>query len=220
MKDKIYPAIYESSGGGKYLYENERSYFCINTKEWSVADEIDKRAALSDKNITREYLANTYGEVQSPEHAEFIIELAALYGFATKSPYFKGKLFFSIDRDDLTFWNQLASSKIYGEKKITIPLPPKVSQCNDWPKVGDTVQTSSGKGFVMMAPDNHGLYVIDIKGYHSLLSINELKKPKTPEEEFRDELSSTINESINMDASNNAFVDMLMDKYDIKKKPQ
>ena len=28
------------------------------------------------KNITREHLANTYGKVESKEHAEFIIELA------------------------------------------------------------------------------------------------------------------------------------------------
>ena len=34
----------------------------------------------SHKNITHEYLQNTYGEVVSPEHAEFIIELAELHG--------------------------------------------------------------------------------------------------------------------------------------------
>lgn len=221
MKDKIYPAIYESSTGERYLYADYCNYHPLNGNEWCVADEIDKRAALTDKNITREFLTNTYGEVVSKEHADFIIELAENTGFISCG-YGHNDNLFSFKDGKLVFIEVKDTSKpphfAPKSKKITIPLTPKASQCEFLPKVGDTVQTSSGKGFVMMAPDNHGLYVIDIKGFHSLLSINELQKPKDSEEELRDELDFDISFLIDTASNSKYIVDRLLSKYDIKKK--
>jgi hypothetical protein len=76
---------------------------------------------------------------------------------------------------------------------------------------------------VVSKPDEQGVVIVEsldevFGGVYKRVSITAIKKPKTPEEEFRDELSSDICELVNMDASNNAFVDMLIEKYNITKK--
>lgn len=82
-------------------------------------------------NITHEYLANTYGEVVSPEHAEFIIELAELHGF-TDCGYGKGDNLFLFKGDKLLFIESKNTSKsphcAIKAKQITIPLPPKADK--------------------------------------------------------------------------------------------
>ena len=45
------------------------------------------------KNITAEYLANTYGEVKSKEHAEFIVKLAEVNKIQAVNPWREGLLF-------------------------------------------------------------------------------------------------------------------------------
>ena len=86
---------------------------------------------LKGENITREYLANTYGEVKNGEHADFIVKLAESAGFELHS--------------DGVSMSSIKSFVIYGDEKligiytmkvghlstdesykeITIPLPPK-----------------------------------------------------------------------------------------------
>lgn len=74
------------------------------------------------ENITREYLTNTYGKVESREHAEFIAELAEGCGFTLNARCNEGNFFY-------------VATKKYGfdskdfcmdgdAKQITIPLPP------------------------------------------------------------------------------------------------
>ena len=80
-------------------------------------------------NITQEYLANTYGEVLSPEHAEFIIELAELHGFkfiGSKSDITTAKSFMIYNKEiDVYPVNFSSLSNVGCRKKIKIPLPPK-----------------------------------------------------------------------------------------------
>lgn len=84
---------------------------------------------------TKEDLMNTWGVVESKEHAEFIIELAELHGFDVGG-YDKKDNFFYTDDDYIGFapTYKLASNR--NEKQITIPLPPKEKE---WPQVGDEV---------------------------------------------------------------------------------
>ena len=82
------------------------------------------------ENITTEYLANTYGKVVSPEHAEFIIYFAGIHGIANEELWYEGSFFCFIKdvKGDLilSFYEEdVANSDNY--KKITIPLPPKES---------------------------------------------------------------------------------------------
>jgi len=88
------------------------------------------------KNITHEYLSNTWGVVESKEHAEFIVELAesakctgleiAKHKIASGQT-FKGVCFnFYTDNGVLWFsFHHESQAKNRGEKQITIPIPPK-----------------------------------------------------------------------------------------------
>ena len=205
-------------------------------------------------NITPEYLQNTYGEVVSPEHAEFIIELAESAGFELFCAFSNGHDHFLISETELIF--------TYGEpvvdsadKQITIPLPPKADskkwtpdfydlgepprhfdcvcnkcggkcctgQCDkqelsEWPQVGDKVCWSNGcyKG-VVKARHWNDLWVMESCGEFSTLYIDDVSKPKTPEEELRDDIEYAIH---HFEGDKVAGRKWLMNKYDIKKKPQ
>ncbi|AGR46566.1 hypothetical protein TW1_050 [Pseudoalteromonas phage TW1] len=82
------------------------------------------------ENITAEYLTNTYGKVESKEHAEFIVKLAEANGFTqnkTGANLKSAKSFiFYIDRMIGLYEKphfDLVHSSV--RKLITIPLPPK-----------------------------------------------------------------------------------------------
>jgi hypothetical protein len=211
------------------------------------------------ENNTREYLANTYGEVVSPEHAEFIIELAELHGYKCGN--------FSPNRDGYFFaegeWIRFTDSELHasngGEKQITIPLPPKAKpkiypqenlgeahkhfdcvcnkcggkcctgQCDkqelsEWPVLGSKVIMSDEVGYVRLMPDSKGYYVIEVDGEYSQLTIEEFEKPKTPEEELRDDIVQTIHDDVYDGALGKQYLEVfanaLMNKYNINKKPQ
>lgn len=98
----------------------------IKSKTWATKDgefeiSIDESYV---KNITREYLQNTYGEVLSPEHAEFIIELASQAGFFIACGYSSSIKFFCTNNESLVFCRVEQNAK-RERKQITIPLPPK-----------------------------------------------------------------------------------------------
>lgn len=218
------------------------------TARWSTFNAI---------NITREYLQNTYGEVVSPEHAEFIIELAKSAGFelntGTNEDY---PCWFAFD-DELYFFDSKAYASDNSRKQIKIPLPPKVEskkwnpdfydlpkhfdcvcnkcggkcctgQCDkqessDWPQIGDEVQTSDGVGIVELLPDTKGYYVVSVDGEYYQYQIDELSKPKTPEDELRDDivwLTIKHMENKSYPIENNAYFlfNDLMGKYNITKK--
>lgn len=97
--------------------------------EGEFKGEVSARYNVSNTvNITHNFLANTYGEVVSPEHAEFIIELGKNAKAEISTEYSKGSFFnFYTSSDDelhLNFFDEHLA-KDSGEKQITIPLPPK-----------------------------------------------------------------------------------------------
>ncbi len=76
------------------------------------------------KKFTNETLKNTWGVVESKEHAEFIAKLAELHGFeACYQEEYKG--WFSFDEDELYFFDTERLASSLDAKQITIPLPPK-----------------------------------------------------------------------------------------------
>ena len=101
--------------------------FVANREGLEIGDDENYTCEWSEheyKNITHEYLSNTWGVVESKEHAEFIVEIAKLHGFelARKSNHF-GK-FFSFDVKGFFFLDDEFTARLHC-KKITIPLPPK-----------------------------------------------------------------------------------------------
>ena len=81
------------------------------------------------KNITTEYLANTYGKVESKEHAEFIFDLVDINDFSGLTGYAEEyPSWFCFDDDELFFFDNESNANDNGEKLITIPLPPKQIQ--------------------------------------------------------------------------------------------
>lgn len=214
---KIYPGIYKGKDGGVRFYFNE-STFCFNDssafEDW-IADK-NKNEHKKDKNITVEYLANTYGEVRSKEHAEFIVKLAEVNGFKLKgyarnSGYFytwrldDGSLFFSFCKDEKVAMDD-------DEKLITIPLPPKekpmVSQ-KECPAVGDEVLIDSTEHLselenfngekckVIGICEHKGKNILTIShkslGVAALIMGEWIKKPPTPEKELESKLSALMN---------------------------
>jgi len=160
--------------------------------EWSDDYYIDHTA----RNNTAEYLANTYGEVKSKEHAEFIVKLAEVNGIdfdgevGISSNYF---CFFPSNSKQLTFWRKEKDASKHGSRKqITIPLPPECEGVDEWPVVGDKVQTSDGVGTVKLLPDSKGYYVISIKDEYYQYQFDELSKPKTPEQELHDDIAEQL----------------------------
>ena len=92
------------------------------------------------------------------------------------------------------------------------------SKCDEWPCVNDTVVTRGGsKGVVKISkPDNDGMIVCDFDGEYALAYKNELQKPKTPEEELRDEIISVMQGS----PTYKSIADDLIENFNITKKPQ
>ena len=94
------------------------------------------------------------------------------------------------------------------------------SKYNEWPQVGDEVQTSAGKGNVELLPDSIGNYIVEINGVFFPMLIDELQKPKTPEEELRDEMIEHIASKIKITNHPIKQAEILFDEFNITKKPQ
>ena len=270
MKSYPYIGQYQTTNTEtNVLYYKQDCCIHMDDKEQKTTDRYREGVF---KNITREYLQNTYGEVVSPEHAEFIIELAESAGFKVWSlkriDEIKTFTFENGELCLLSFHHEgLDSRKL---KQITIPLPPKAEskkwtpdfyelgeppkhfdcvcnkcsgkcctgQCDkqessEWPQVGDEV-TLVSMGMAMYNKPVKLTYIGDGVGcYIDLTNSMEytyakretvFEKPKTPEEELRDELIEYLNE-LGSSArycfgGNELAADELLKSYNIKKKPQ
>lgn len=254
-EQKVYPSFYRGTDGYDYLYLDAVNYYDFANTEWSKADRIAILDHENDINVTNEYLANTYGEVDSPEHAEFIIELVknADLKVYIDSPEINRAFFTFNENSMLFFYDSKEDVHKDRRKKITIPLPPKQTQtatpeeefemeqimknagdnlilgcedskCDEWPYLGSKVQTSDGAGIVELLPDTKGYCVVSVDGEYYQYQIYELEKPKTPEEELRDDLIEYLNE-LGSSAhycfgSNELAADELLKSYNITKKQQ
>ena len=75
-----YPAIYGNGVGCNILWFNENKGVSLDDGCLVCKESTSKVA-----NITQEYLSNTWGVVESKEHAEFIVELAEGCGFEQRT---------------------------------------------------------------------------------------------------------------------------------------
>ena len=165
-------------------------------------------------NNTTEYLNNTYGKVESPEHAEFIIELCEVNGIGRDS-WIDGVIYFYITNNELYFTDR-ASVPDDGLKQITIPMPPKKQ---DWPQVGDEVVTTGGSNgiLVISEEDKDGMVVANFDGEYALCYKRELSKPKSEDEILRDKIGSILDSYVMSDKVKSHFIDEIIN---ITKKPQ
>ena len=181
---------------GKYETTNTET-LCLFYKEGFAINLDDKQRAATDlylenafKDITREYLSNTWGVVESKEHAEFIIELAVNCGFEQRTGLEKAyPCYFCLDKDEVYFFSQKHNASNDGEKQITISLPPKTKE---WPQVGDEVLTSDEIGVVKSPQDSKGFYAVLIDGELSLLHNTEFEKPKSKQELLIEDLQTKL----------------------------
>lgn len=201
---KAYPYIGElkSGSGGIVLFADDGFGAQLNSKgsgwgENGIHIYLAHREwdECEFKNITTDYLRNTYGKVESKEHAEFIVKLAELNGAEVVEPWSWGKSFtFSPDDANgliLGFYDE-AEAKDDGEKLITLPLPPKEHkepESKEWPVVGDEVLTPSGQAASIIAIDCNEAWVkyenSSIGSGYASVAIATLTKPPTPEEDLR-----------------------------------
>ena len=254
MKNKIYPAIYKAVHNNEYLYADNDNYYSYEREAWNKSGNCDDHE--NDINITREYLANTYGKVKSKEHAEFIFELAKLHGFDVVGSTNNAKSFEFSGDSALVLYEIPTDIFANNEESrlITIPLPPKQiqtatseeefemqqimknngdnlvlgcddSNCEEWPCANDEVEYIGCKWKVaakykhmlmLVTPDDCSFAVAEIK---------EVKKPKTPEEELRDELDECISDfqcqyHEREDIEYERLAGYILSKYNITKKPQ
>ena len=230
MKDKIYPAIYESTSGELYLYLDTANYHSFASARWRKADGIDVLDHENDTSVTTEYLQNTYGEVVSPEHAEFIIELAELHGFKVIDVGNENKFFYLNSSEILFTKFKRFIPEVDSRKQITIPLPPKADnqELSEWPCVGSVVTwgNKSVKGEVKALSDGLA-WIKNEYGNYCSEYVSSLQKPKTPAEELRDNLESEIKSMVNFTNYNpRKIAEWIIGgeieglSYDIKKKPQ
>ena len=133
-----YPYIGKGTESGSIaLIYGEDSAIVMDSKTWAAKNSEDTEVDESYfKNITAECLANTYGEVKSKEHAEFIVKLAEVNGIdfdgevGINSNYF---CFFPSNSKQLTFWRKEKDASKHGNRKqITIPLPPECESVDEF----------------------------------------------------------------------------------------
>lgn len=241
-----YPAIYRTRQGADYLYASKDSYYSYTLKDWGESTFSDINEHLNDKNITAEYLTNTYGEVKSKEHAEFIVKLAEVNGLINETVIAKGfPCWFSFSNDEIYLFDDEVFAKDNGEKQITIPLPPECESVDEWPKVGSKALLNNDNDYELDYGENligKEIEVInlftdgeldmavvkhDVANY--CFRIEMLSKPKTKEEKERDEIKEEIKE-IFREAMKSPFgfiydsdekaANYLLERFDITKKPQ
>ena len=123
MSDKKYPYIGRSELGIIALVYSEGKSICMSGNYQGERSYMYNEAGV--KNITREYLSNTYGKCESQEHADFICKLAENYGFSFPYRIFTNPRFFSFSCKALIFFEIESAARTDGEKLIHLPLPPK-----------------------------------------------------------------------------------------------
>lgn len=240
---------------GKWEYINTTVIFTDENAGIEIGGEMSFRddwTEINYEDVTTEYLANTYGEVKSKEHAEFIVRLCQENNIpAVYSVKVDDAKSFAVSCGCLSLFAMEAKYlSVNGQKQITIPLPPEsnvntpeedfemkqieknngdnlmfgcADKCEEWPCVGDDVLTSDGKGVVKLLPDSKGYYIVSVDGEYYQYQLYELEKPKTPEQELRDELvelalSHIENKEHPIEANAYYLVSEIIEKY--IKKPQ
>jgi hypothetical protein len=131
-----YPAIIRNDNEVEMLLLNEDSAIILSEAHKGEVHDVFPRFRRRYVDITHEYLSNTWGAVESKEHAEFIIELCEVNGIEVFNGFDIGITHFAIVKNEVVFTYGKPSVSEH-DKQITIPLPPKAKE---WvPEVGDEV---------------------------------------------------------------------------------
>lgn len=130
MKEDIkYPYIADNKNGTVVLFTRAEYGFLLKKSLQSDRDNNSWHPwrEIAFKNITREYLANTYGKVESKEHAEFLIEIAIANKLHVHAETLNRELdYFAFKNDgSLYFFDNESHARMLDREQITIPLPPK-----------------------------------------------------------------------------------------------
>jgi len=226
-----YPFIGEAKlTGAKVLFFTAGCGTVLDGETYEIGNYNERFSMPAFIDITHEFLANTYGEVVSPEHAEFIIELCASNEIKTKAYRYSAMSFFMIVEGELYFYSDETMPIRNKCKQITIPLPPKADnqESSEWLCVGSIVTwgNKSVKGEVKALSDGLA-WIKNEYGNYCSEYVSSLQKPKTPEEELRDNLESEIKSMVNFTNYNpRKIAEWIIGgeieglSYDIKKKPQ
>ncbi len=187
-----YPAILKSTLRNQIVMVANKNKFIHIDGEFK-GEERRNYNADDTIDITHEYLVNTYGEVVSPEHAEFIIELCKVGGIdfvSSKKGISKFK-YFKINESYLGFYTEPRNAKSQGIKKIIIPLPPK-SEAKTWPQVDDPVTVFGQQGVLVLPADKNGMYVVESNGRYFIPKLSDITKPKSKQDLLIEELQAKL----------------------------
>ena len=163
MSDKKYPYIGDNGSGQITLVYSDGG--CYHIKGEYKGEYIKSYNEVGVKNITREYLSNTYGKCESQDHADFICKLVEANDFCgikfSFSSYSEKKDYFYFTEDEGFLY--LIFSTFSPSNKHTfknLPLPPKektmeeakpvytkeMHERGELPPVGSFVEKVTGKG--------------------------------------------------------------------------
>lgn len=198
MIDKKYPYIGDNGTGQVTVIYSKGKAFHLGGR--FKGEYAENYLELEVKNITREYLANTYGKCESQEHADFICKMAENHGFVVESEYEKERAFFNFYEDTLDFWIDEGTAKTENEKLIHLPLPPKektmkeakptytkeMHERGEYPPIGSKVKLRDGVGVVELGVDSNGFFPVLTNGKYRLLDIGCVKPIPTIEDELTD----------------------------------
>lgn len=145
---------------------------------------------------TKEDLMNTWGVVESKEHAAFIAELAKNAGFNCTEKY-KGHFSFAFYPSGNFSFHQIEIGELNTDKlkQITIPLPPKEKE---WPCEGDKVEFPTGKGVLVVSkPDEQGIVIVEslddeLGSVYKRVSLKAIEKPKSAQDLKIEELHAKL----------------------------
>jgi hypothetical protein len=188
-----YPAIIRNDNEIEMLLLNEDSAIILSEAHKGQVHDVFPRFRRRYVDITHEYLSNTWGVVESKEHAEFIIELTKLHGLVyagdiTDKARAKCFMIYGNKLELYPFCHSKLSNE--GDKEqITIPLPPKAKE---WPQVGDEVEYRGAKFKVLMTADKSGHIVVDDNGNYINPHIEDIKKPKSKQDLLIEELQTKL----------------------------
>ena len=168
-----------------FVIENVNEDFLTYSERWGESFFYD---------ITREYLQNTWGVVESKEHAEFIMKLSP--DFRARSGFAEGyPCWFCFDEDELYFFDHAHQASSEGDKKIKIPLPPKAKE---WmPEVGCDAFTCTDRLVSILAIDGCNAWVRynETQGHYNTIPLAKLKRPKSAQEPKVEELQTKLCEN-------------------------
>ncbi len=148
-------------------------------------------------NITREYLQNTCGVVESKEHAEFIARMALNEGILFTTGLNENyPCWFAFD-EELYFFKSKEYASDSNRKQITIPLQPKSKEWS--PEVGDEVVAvhpcNKLEGKLLALTNKYAIISQGLEEQHLHLSSWSFEKPKTAQELKIEELQTKLCEN-------------------------